>query len=366
MSKESLLRDVQAEMAKIRALPHHEWSGLDGREDWERRRRMQRWHSRRLFDLEMLMRRVKAQAYDATPELDLEFVDVMDGVGFFQGQEYKSLEEDAEYTVAEMQCAIQCAEPGTDAVGALLAFRKRAFPQRMQFIDAWKALKGTAADGKVPTGPCGCPNEHPTLRSYESDCFICVCCQAVWTGRMLYMFGGGDKKTGRPYPRSTSMAVLHKGEAKKLEQWGIVRELSDLQRAELSDLQRAGVLRLDVPRPPEGSCSIAPNGFAQTWGTYGYAVVYKHIDATGQIQEMLDAAQNWPNANPAYGTVNRSPKAPSLSEVTAPNEPNRAAAEAQHKAHLAMIGEEFNRALDKDAVWTKTGDDTYDMQRGNW
>ena len=320
MSKESLLRDVQAEMAKIRALPHHEWSGLDGREDWERRRRMQRWHSRRLCDLETLMLRVKAQAYDATPELDLEFVDVMDGVGFFQGQEYKSLEEDAEYTVAEMQCAIQCAEPGTDAVGALLAFRKRAFPQRMQFIDAWKALKGAAADGKVPTGPCGCPNEHPTLRSYESDCFICVCCHAVWTGMMLHRFGVWDKKTGRPYPRSTSMAVLHKGEAKKLEQWG----------RELSDLQRAGVLRPD------------------------------------DMQEMLDAAQNWPNANPAYGTVNRSPKAPSLSEVTAPNEPNRAAAEAQHKAHLAMIGEEFNRALDKDAVWTKTGDDTYDMQRGNW
>jgi hypothetical protein len=35
-----------------------------------------------------------------------------------------------------------------------------------------------------------------------------------------------------------------------------------------------------------------------------------------------------------------------------------------------MIGEEFNRALDKDAVWTKTGDDTYDsrglLQRGKW
>jgi hypothetical protein len=204
-------------------------------------------------------------------------------------------EMDAEYTVAEMQCAIQCAEPGTDAVGALLAFRKRAFPQRMQFIDAWKALKGAAADGKVPTGPCDCPHEHPTLRSYESDCFICVCCHATWTGEMLHMTGGGDKKTGR-------------------------------------DLQRAGVLRPD------------------------------------DIQEMLDAAQNWPNANPAYGTVNRSPKAPSLSEVTAPNEPNRAAAEAQHKAHLAMIGEEFSRALDKDAVWTKTGDDTYGglLRRGKW
>ena len=298
MSKESLLRDVQAEMAKIRALPHHEWSGLDGREDWERQLRMQRWHSRRLCDLETLMFRVKAQAYDATPELDLEFVDVMDGVGFFQGLEYKSLEEDAEYTVAEMQCAIQCAEPGTDAVGALLAFRKRSFPQRMQFIDAWKALKGAAADGKVPTGPCGCPNEHPTLRSYESGCFICVCCHATWTGEMLHMTGGGDKKTGRPYPRS---AFLN------------------------------------------------PLDFAD-------------------IQEMLNAAQNWPNANPAYGTVNRSPKAPSLSamgkwtQVTAPNEPNRAAAEAQYKAHL----EEFSRALDKDAVWTKTGDDTYEYQRGNW
>ena len=35
--------------------------------------------------------------------------------------------------------------------------------------------------------------------------------------------------------------------------------------------------------PEFASCSIAPNGFAQTWGTYGYAVVYKHIDATGQI-----------------------------------------------------------------------------------
>ena len=150
----------------------------------------------------------KAQAYDATPELDREFLDVMNGIGFFQGQETKSLEEDAEYTVAEMQCAIQCAEPGTDAVGALLAFRKRPFPQRMQFIDAHKALSKATADGKVPTGPCDCEPSHPTLRSYESDCFICACCQATWTGQMLAVLGAWDKKTGRPYPRAAGMSSM--------------------------------------------------------------------------------------------------------------------------------------------------------------
>ena len=190
MSKESLRESILTLCGRLsrqdsNATMSHVFRYLDDAPERFRLMRLWQWNQLRLLEAD----RASAK-YDNTPELDARFLEIMDGV--LKNPEYvdfieTAMEGRARADVAEFRAAQISGDPGEDAVGMLLRFRRRPFAERQQGLAA-------VCEMDSPTRPLGepCSCDSPTVRAYTRNEFTCIGCLARWTLRI-----GCDPKTGR-------------------------------------------------------------------------------------------------------------------------------------------------------------------------